>query len=80
MIKNKKYGFIHHFTKTLLPRLHPNSKKAFPHLKIHWFQAGSEDIATKINTELMAGEAKADLLISSERFWYQELHDNGKTP
>ncbi len=64
--------------KDTIAEITPKLEKAFPHLKIHWFQAGSEDIATKINTELMAGEAKADLLISSERFWYQELHDNGK--
>jgi iron(III) transport system substrate-binding protein len=56
----------------------PKLEKQFPHLKINWFQAGSEDIAAKINTEFMAGDAKADLLISSERFWYQELHDAGK--
>lgn len=56
----------------------PKLEKAFPDIKINWYQAGSEDIAAKINTEFMAGEAKADILISSERFWYQEMHDNGK--
>lgn len=54
----------------------PVLEKKFPHLKIQWYQAGSEDIASKVNTELMAGTPKADILISSERFWYQELSDN----
>lgn len=56
----------------------PTLEKEFPNLKINWYQAGSEEIAAKINTELIAGVPKADLLISSERFWYQELSDNGK--
>lgn len=56
----------------------PKLEKTFPDLKIKWYQAGSEDIAAKVNTELMAGEPKVDLLISSERFWYQELHNDGK--
>jgi iron(III) transport system substrate-binding protein len=56
----------------------PKLEKAFPNLKINWYQAGSEEIAAKINTELIAGSPKADILISSERFWYQELSDSGK--
>jgi iron(III) transport system substrate-binding protein len=56
----------------------PKLEKAFPNLKIKWYQAGSEEIAAKINTELIAGSPKADILISSERFWYQELSDSGK--
>jgi len=56
----------------------PRLEKAFPHLKINWYQAGSEEIAAKVNTELIAGAPKADILISSERFWYQELSDSGK--
>ncbi|HXH75497.1 MAG TPA: extracellular solute-binding protein [Bacteriovoracaceae bacterium] len=56
----------------------PKLEKAFPHLKINWYQAGSEEIAAKVNTELIAGAPKADILISSERFWYQELSDSGK--
>jgi iron(III) transport system substrate-binding protein len=56
----------------------PKLEKAFPHLKINWYQAGSEEIAAKVNTELIAGVPKADILLSSERFWYQELSDSGK--
>lgn len=56
----------------------PKLEKVFPHLKINWYQAGSEEIAAKVNTEMIAGVPKADILISSERFWYQELSDSGK--
>ena len=56
----------------------PKLEKAFPHLEIKWYQAGSEEIAAKVNTELIAGVPKADIMISSERFWYQELSDSGK--
>jgi iron(III) transport system substrate-binding protein len=56
----------------------PKLEKAFPDLKINWYQAGSEEIAAKVNTELIAGVPKADILISSERFWYQELSDSGR--
>ncbi len=48
-------------------------KKAFPDVTIHWYQAGSEEIAARANGEIMAGGIRADLLISSDRFWYEEL-------
>lgn len=64
--------------KDTIADMSPKLEKLFPHLKINWYQAGSEEIAAKINTELIAGVPKADILISSERFWYQELSDSGK--
>ena len=64
--------------KDTIADMNPKLEKAFPHLKINWYQAGSEEIAAKVNTELIAGSPKADILISSERFWYQELSDSGK--
>jgi iron(III) transport system substrate-binding protein len=56
----------------------PQIEKDFPGIKFHWFQAGSEDIATKVNAEILAGGTKADLLISSDRFWYEEMANMGK--
>lgn len=64
--------------KDTIADMSPTLEKEFPHLKINWYQAGSEEIAAKVNTELIAGAPKADILISSERFWYQELSDSGK--
>lgn len=48
-------------------------KTDFPDVTIHWYQAGSEEIAARANGEIMAGGIRADLLISSDRFWYEEL-------
>lgn len=56
----------------------PRLEKLYPHIKFNWYQAGSEEIAAKVNTELIAGTPKADILILSERFWFQELSDSGK--
>jgi iron(III) transport system substrate-binding protein len=64
--------------KDTIADMSPKLEKAFPNVKINWYQAGSEEIAAKVNTELIAGVPKADILISSERFWYQELSDSGK--
>jgi iron(III) transport system substrate-binding protein len=64
--------------KDTIADISPRLEKAFPGVKINWYQAGSEEIAAKVNTELIAGVPKADILISSERFWYQELADSGR--
>ena len=53
--------------------LTPRLKKSFPGVEFHWFQAGSEEVASKVNAEILAGNLKADLLISSDRFWYEEM-------
>jgi len=57
--------------------LTPRLKKQFPDLEVKWYQAGSEEIATKVNAEIMAENLQADVLISSDRFWYEELAQKG---
>jgi iron(III) transport system substrate-binding protein len=64
--------------KDTIADVNPRLEKLFPHIKFNWYQAGSEEIAAKVNTELIAGAPKADILILSERFWFQELSDSGK--
>ena len=59
--------------KDTISDLTPRLEKAFPGVKFRWYQAGSEDIATKVNAEILAGNLKADILISSDRFWYEEM-------
>lgn len=56
-----------------LAGLEAELKKDFPQLRLHWYQAGSEEIAARTNAEILAGGVRADLLISSDRFWYEEL-------
>jgi len=52
--------------------------KAFPEIEIRFFQAGSEDLAAKINAEELAGQTQADLLIFSDPFWYQEMAEKNR--
>ncbi len=63
--------------KDTISDIEPKLAKAFPDYQIRFYQAGSEEIAAKVNAEMMAGGTQADILISSDRFWYEELADNG---
>jgi len=54
----------------------PILKKKFPEVKFKFYQAGSEEIASKVNAEILTNNLQADVLISSDRFWYEELADN----
>lgn len=64
--------------KDTIADLTPRLEKTFPGVKFNFFQAGSEEIATKVNAEMLSGETKADILISSDRFWYEDLGSKGK--
>lgn len=46
--------------------------------QVLWFQGGSENIAGKVNAELTAGRTRADLILTSDPFWYLELKLAGK--
>ncbi len=63
------YGSIY---KDTIADIEPQLKEKFPDLEFHFYQAGSEDIATKVNAEILAGGTKADILIFSDRFWFEE--------
>ncbi len=45
----------------------------FPGVDIKWYQGGSENVAAKVNSELLSGKTQADLIISSDLFWYEDL-------
>lgn len=64
--------------KDTIADLTPLLEKDFPNLEVKWFQAGSEEIAAKVNAEKIAGQTKADILISSDRFWYEEMANTGR--
>lgn len=38
---------------------------------------GSENIASKVNAELAAGRTRADIILTSDPFWYYELKEAG---
>jgi iron(III) transport system substrate-binding protein len=57
--------------------LEPVLRDAFPDLEIRFFQRGSEDVAARLNSEIAAGKVGADLVMTSDPFWYQELKEAG---
>ena len=64
--------------KDTINEIKPELEKKFPGVNFKFFQAGSEEIATKVNAELMSGNVQADVMISSDRVWYEELEMAGK--
>ena len=66
------------FYKETIAELEGPMQKLLPHVQVKWFQGGSETVATKLNAELLAGKPKADLLMTSDPFWYEELKNTGK--
>lgn len=59
--------------KDTIADIQPQLEKQFPDIKFNFYQAGSEEVAAKVNAEELAGGTKADVLISSDRFWYEDL-------
>jgi len=53
----------------------PVLAEEFPDIEIKWFQKGSEEVAAKVNAEIAAGGIRADLIMTSDPFWYAELKD-----
>jgi iron(III) transport system substrate-binding protein len=56
----------------------PILEKKFPDVQIQFYQAGSEEVAAKVQAESMTGKIQADILISSDRFWYEDLANQNK--
>ncbi len=63
--------------KDTISDIQPKLEKAFPGVKFQFYQAGSEEVAAKVQAESMAGKIQADLLMSSDRFWYEDLANKG---
>ena len=59
--------------KDTISDLTPKLKEDFPNVEFKWYQAGSEEVATKVQAEILSGNIQADVLISSDRFWYEEM-------
>ncbi|MES3038617.1 MAG: extracellular solute-binding protein [Bdellovibrionota bacterium] len=59
--------------KDTIADIQPKLEQKFPGIKFNFFQAGSEEVASKVNAEELAGGTKADLLIFSDRFWFEEM-------
>lgn len=57
----------------VLDALEPEIKKALPGITVHWFQAGSEKVAAKLEAELVAGGTPCDVLMTSDPFLYERF-------
>lgn len=53
-------------------------KEKFPEIEVQFFQAGSEEVAAKVSAEDLAGGTRADVLVFSDRFWFEEMAQKGK--
>lgn len=58
--------------------LQPKLEKKFPGVEFKFYQSGSENVAARVNTELLGGKTQADLVMTSDPYWYEELKVAGK--
>jgi iron(III) transport system substrate-binding protein len=61
----------------VIAALEPVLQERFPDVTVRWFQRGSEDVAARLNGEIAAGRVGADLVMTSDPFWYEELKQAG---
>jgi iron(III) transport system substrate-binding protein len=61
----------------VIGEIQPVLEKRFPSVNFQWFQSGSENIAARVNAELSTGKSQADLVLTSDPFWYAELKEKG---
>lgn len=64
--------------KELTAEMTPALQKAVPGVNIRWYQGGSENVASKVMAELAGGKTRADLVLTSDPFWYLELKKAGR--
>lgn len=63
--------------KDTIADIQPKLMAQFPDIDVQFYQAGSEEVAAKVQAEALAGKIQADVLISSDRFWYEDLATKG---
>lgn len=63
--------------KDTIADIQPKLAAEFPEVEVQFYQGGSEEVAAKVQAEILAGKIQADILISSDRFWYEELAQKG---
>lgn len=57
--------------------LDPLVRERLPGVDPHWFQAGSEKVAQRVEAEWASGGTPACLLMTSDPFWYARLDQQG---
>jgi iron(III) transport system substrate-binding protein len=63
--------------KDTITNLKSKMEKEFPNVDLQFYQAGSEEVASKVQAELMSGKIQADILIASDPFWYETMGAKG---
>ena len=53
----------------------PNVQKAFPNMKVSWFQGGTEKVVTKITGEIKANKIAADALMVARSVLLSEIDE-----
>lgn len=61
----------------VLDALDPLLKEKLPQVQVHWYQAGSEKVASRLEAERAAGAVRADVLATSDPFLYERLTREG---
>ena len=61
----------------VLDALEPLLKEKLPDVRVHWYQAGSEKVASRLEAERAAGAVRADVLATSDPFLYERLAREG---
>jgi iron(III) transport system substrate-binding protein len=61
----------------VIASLEPVLRETFPDIEVRFFQRGSEDVAARLNSEIAANTIGADLVMTSDPFWYEELKQAG---
>lgn len=54
------------------------ARQRLPEVELKWFQSGSEKVAARVDAELAAGGTQADLLVTSDPFFYARLKEEGR--
>jgi iron(III) transport system substrate-binding protein len=62
----------------VIDAIDPQIRERWPDLDPQWYQAGSEKVAQRVETEWAAGGSKACLLLTSDPFWYADLARQGR--
>lgn len=61
----------------IIERVDAEVKRSLPGVTVRWYAAGSEKVAARIDAERASGGVQADLLLTSDPFFYRRLADDG---
>ena len=61
----------------VLDALEPLLKERLPGVQVHWYQAGSEKVSSRLEAERAAGAVRADVLMTSDPFLDERLAREG---